>query len=1050
VELNLEERPLEGFSLSPQQRRLWLLGARPSGSPYRAECAIVIEGPIDAAAFAAALRIVAKRHEILRTDFRCLPEMALPVQVVSEEGAALDAVLRPLSPESHLLLLSVPALCLDTESLAVLLRELRDGYAVCAYGEPVAEVKFQYADLSGWMNGLLRDDEAREEKHYWREKLVNPDALTRGRLPFEREIGAGTLAKPEYVATSLASASEAAGALAEALGVPLSAVLLACWQLFLHRITGNDEFLLGIASAGRTYDGLGDALGLFEKYLPLECRVNDRMPPRDFVRSVAEAERDAHARQEFFSWEDALQGAVHFIPYCFSFYQKPEPLRAGALSFSLSRGHCDTDRFSLKLVVVSGRNELAAEFHYDPDAFRRTDIERLAAGFSIMLRSLLGDTASAVRDLEAADAMEWRRHSHDWSRRNFPSGRLLHQLFEERARGHPQEIAVAFGDEVLTVAELNAAANRLAWHLRVLGVAPGSLVPIVLDRSLESVVCLLGVLKAGGAYVALDPAQPDERFASIFAELSPSVVLTEKKAAARFEREGLTVVCMDRDREAIARHSVEDVDSRAAAEDLCYVLFTSGSTGSPKGVAVEHRQVLNYLYAITERLSLEPGASYATVSSLAGDLGNTAIFPALAMGACLHLIPAEIYLSPDRFAEYATRHRIDCLKIVPSHLAMLLTARDPARVLPEKLLVIGGEALPPQLVERVRTLQPRCTVVNHYGPSETTVGVLTLQAAPSHGDTSSSTVPLGFPLANTQVYILDSRLRPVPEWVTGEIYLGGSGLARGYFGQPGLTAERFIANPFSEQPGARLYRTGDAGRFLPDGSVEFRGRVDFQVKVRGYRIEVEEVEARLCAHHAVACAVVVPRAQENGDVRLEACIVAAQGSELSASELKSFLAEHLPDYMLPSAYFVAPAIPLTPNGKVDRRAVASGRYANLGVPSRAVSPRSEAERAIAGIWQEVLGLDSVGVYDNFFDLGGHSLLLGKVHARLTQMFDRPLTVIDLFTYSTVSSLSEFLIDETERWRFETVSDRAGKQKEAINRQRQRLDRQRQRLGKREQ
>ena len=1071
------ERRIEGFNLSPQQRRLWLLGARQGGSPYRADCAILLQGAVDAGALEAALRAAVERHEILRTEFRCLPAMMLPLQVVSEGGALrltqaatngppdvaslveefagrngfhasaggdgpdLQAVLQTLAPDSHLLLLSLPALCMDTEGASGLLREIRNCYAACAHGEPLPEVKFQYPDLSGWMNGLLRDEEAREERNYWRKRCADRQALTRARLPFERDVDDDAPLHTQYVARGLGAASEAA-ALADALGVPLSAVLLSCWQALLHRFTDESEFVIGISSGGRSYEGLDNALGLFEKYLPLECRVDGRMPARDFVRSVAEAEREAHELQEFFSWEDESSGAgLNFIPYCFGFYRKPEPLRAGDVSLSLYRSHCNTDRFRLKLVTAAGGGELTAEFHYDPSAFRRIDVERLAEGFSAMLRGLVGDPAATVRDLEVVDEGERRRlvQEFNYTRREFRSGRLLHQLFEERARIHPEHVAVVCGEHRLSYAELNAGANRLARHLRALGVEPGALVPICLERSADAILCLLGVLKAGGAYVALDPAQPDERLSIMLGELRPPLALTHERFAALFEREGVPVVCVDRDRESIARHGDENVENSAAAEDLCYVLFTSGSTGRPKGVAVEHRQVLNYLHAITARLSLEPGASFATVSTLAADLGNTAIFPSLAAGGCLHLIPTDVSLSPDAFADYVASQRIDCLKIVPSHLEVLLTAPEPGRVLPEKRLVIGGEASRPQLVERVRKLKPGCTVLNHYGPSETTVGVLTFNADPSRGETLSATVPLGYPLANTQVYVLDPRLRPVPVWVTGEIYIGGAGLARGYLGHPELTAERFIPNPFSAEPGARLYRTGDAARFLPDYSIEFLGRIDFQVKIRGYRIEIGEVEASLCAHPAVERAVVLAQGQGTGEARLVAYIVAAQGSELSVDELKSFLAKKLPDYMLPSACFVLPGLPLTPNGKVDRRALAGGRYANLELSARAVSPRNEAERAIANVWQEVLGLEKVGVYDNFFDLGGHSLLLAKVHAKLRHEFDRPLTVIDLFKYSTISSLSEFLArEQTEQPRFEKLFDRVGKQREAINRQRQRL------------
>lgn len=1073
------EKLIEGFSLSPQQRRLYTLGARPDGTPYRADCAILIGGALDAAALGAALRKVVGRHEILRTEFRRLPAMTLPLQVVSDagvlslthapvregtemaalveefasrngfydaggDGLNLRAILHTLGPDSHLLLLSFPALCMDAEAMPGLLRELACCYAACVHGESLPGVKFQYADLSGWMNGLLRDEEASEERDYWRRKCADRRALTRARLPFEREADADASLNPQYVKRELDAAPEVA-ALADELGVPLSAVLLSCWLALLQRFTGEGEFVLGLSSDGRGYEGLDGALGLFEKFLPLECRVNMRASARDFIKSVAEAEREAHELQEFFSWdeEDGTTG-VSFIPYCFSFYRKPGPLRVSGLSLSLYRHQGDTDRFRLKLVAMAGADdELTAEFRYDANAFRRADVERLAAAFSAMLCSVVADPAAAVGDLNVVSEQERRRlvQEFNYTRRDFRPARLLHQLFEESARRYPGQAAVVSGEHRLSYAELNAGANRLARHMRALGVAPGTVIPVCLERSADAILSILGVLKAGAAYAAFDPSQPDERLSLMLGEIMPPLALTHERYAPLFERAGVPVVCLDRDREMIRHHDANDIENVAAAADLCYVLFTSGSTGRPKGVAVEHRQVLNYLHAIDAKLSLGPSASYATVSTLAADLGNTVIFPSLVTGGCLHLIPTDVSLSPDAFAAYVSRHSIDCLKIVPSHLEVLLTASDPAGVLPERRLVLGGEASRPHLVERVRKLKPGCAVLNHYGPSETTVGVLTFNADPSRGEALSATVPLGYPLANTQVYVMDAGMRPVPVWMTGEIYIGGAQLARGYLGHPGLTAERFVPNPFSTEPGARLYRTGDAARLLPDYSIEFLGRIDFQVKIRGYRIEIGEIEAALCSHPLVERAVVLAQGQGTGEARLVAYIVAAQGRELTADQLKGYLAKKIPDYMLPASCFVLPSLPLTPNGKVDRRALAGSRYAQLEMSARAVSPRNEAERAVAEIWQEVLGLDRFSVYDNFFDLGGHSLLLAKVHARLRQAFDRPINMIDLFKYSTVSSLSEFLTRQQtvpQQPRFDKLFDRIGKQKEAINRQRLRL------------
>lgn len=1069
--MTLLAETVDCFNLSPQQRRLWRLGGGQTDRGYRANCAFIIDGEIDEEQLRAALRLVVMRNEILRTEFRHVSLIDLPLQTISEnrdpvftslaassvdvvslvadlnldhspaDASKLTATLYALAPGSHLLFLSMPALYLDTEGAAVLLQELRDCYAACPAGESLPEEPIQYADVSEWMNERLQDEQSLEERDYWRKK--NPNLKLNLRLPFERKTSGSGAFEPRYFIIQLDGAAQT---LADTLDAPLSSVLLAAWQILLQKFIGDEQLTIGIAGSGRGYEGLDKALGLFEKSLPLTCAIDVNLPASEFVRQVAAAEREAYDLQEFFSWEalevkgDAkLDRGQPFIPYGFRFDQKPKTLQANGVAFSLYHSFCVADLFKLELACSAGDEGLSAEFRYDPQAFNLGDLERLAEQYTVILRSLVTDPSTVLRRLEILTAEERRRLVKDFNdtAQSFTSDRLLHHLFEDHARVALDQTAVVYEDLRWSYGLLNRRANQLARHIRSVGVAPGSLVAISLNRSIESIMCLLAILKAGCAYVPIDPTQPKNRIAQMLDQLGPCLIVTQQRLVPRLEGDKRHFVFLDVDAEQIAQQSGDDLPNNAAPEDLCYVLFTSGSTGTPKGVAVEHRQVLNYLQAITAKLDLEPGASYATVSTLAADLGNTALFPALSGQGCLHVVSTDTCLNPDAFASYMEQNKIDVLKIVPSHLETLLAAERAADVLPEKRLVIGGEASRWELIDKVRALKPACRILNHYGPTETTVGALAYEVTDAQPHEIASTVSLGRPLAGLEIYVLDRELRPAPVWVAGEIYIGGGGVARGYLNAPELTAERFVPNPFSTVSGARLYRTGDKGRFLPDYTIEFLGRVDFQVKVRGYRIEIEEIERALRAHPGVNQAVVLAYENRPGDVRLRAYVHPVEGQGLSNDELSVFLAQRLPEYMLPSSYFLIKHVPLTSNGKIDRRALATGTATALDLSMSAVLPRNEAERQIANIWQELLGLEKVGVYDNFFDLGGHSLLLAKVHTRLRQVFSKSMSVIDLFKYSTISSLSEFLTDENNRVpQFHNVLDRAARQRAAVNRRKQ--------------
>lgn len=580
----------------------------------------------------------------------------------------------------------------------------------------------------------------------------------------------------------------------------------------------------------------------------------------------------------------------------------------------------------------------------------------------------------------------------------------VHKLFEQQAARTPHAIAVRFEEQQLTYAELNARANQLARYLRALGVGPETLVGIYLERSLDMVAGLLGVLKAGGAYLPMEIALPKERL-KLFDDAGVRVLLTLEQLKPNLPELKATTVCLDSEWNAISQFGTEDLNTAVALENLVYVLFTSGSTGKPKGVAVEHRQLVNYIHGVSERLQLSPHDDYATVSTIAADLGNTTIFPSLCMGGCLHVVSRARVADPGALADYFGRHLVDCLKIVPSHLAALLKSSQAEKILPRRKLILGGEASRYALVEKVRSLNPGCTIFNHYGPTETTVGVLTYETAFPLAGERNATLPIGRPLPNSKVYVLDDRMQPVEPGTAGELYIGGAGVTRGYLARPELTAEKFIPDQFGAVPGGRLYKTGDLARHLPDGNIEFIGRIDRQVKIRGFRIELGEIENALARHAGVREALVVYKEIAAGDSRLIGYIVPEPGKQPpEKSELLTFLKERLPDYMLPSVFVSLNAWPLTPNGKVDRDA--------LPTPG-AIEPASEVtvhdedniELRLAKIWKEVLNVRACQPDDNFFDLGGDSLLAISLFAEIEKDFGISLPMTSLLLAPTIRRLA---------------------------------------------
>jgi amino acid adenylation domain-containing protein len=1073
----IQAESIEGFRLSPQQKYLWTLQQSEAGATYRAQCLILIEGHLDRVMLRRSIRRLVRRHDLLRTAFHHLPGMSLPVQVIAEqsglaieerdmsslgpgeqakrvESLYMEAARLPFDPSQssllraslivqsahrHLLLICLPSLCADSRTLENILGEISRGYSASLLDRDAEDEPVQFADLSEWQNELLHAEESAVGRQYWlRQNIAQHDRLD---LPFIKHTHRTSHFAPRSYACQLKAELvprlEDAARLYE---TSVAVLLLACWQVLVWRLTRRPDFILGVYFEGRNYEELEDALGLFAKYLPLRCQLEDGLSFEPVAKRTATAISDLEKWQDCFNREqlvghthDAAErnddvehnghaernddaernGDASSLPFTrlyFEWTEQPTRRACSGLSFSILKQSVCHDRFELKLAFVRNVEGLLAEFHFDSNLYAEDDVQRLAGQFQILVESVLDGQTVAIDRLEILSASERRAllYAFNETRAVYDADKCVHQLFEKQAAQTPEAVALVFGGTQLTYQELNARANQLAHYLRRLGVGPDVVVGLCVERSPEMIVGLLGILKAGGAYLPLDPTFPPERLLFMLKDAGVEVLLTQQHLVASAPQTNVSPVCLDSDWHKIAGEAVGNPQCRSSVENLVYVIYTSGSTGQPKGVAVEHRQLLNYLRGINRRLALPPRSHFATLSTFAADLGNTAIFPALCGGGgCLHLLSQEHGADPEALAEELRRQPIDCLKIVPSHLAALLSSAHPEQLMPRRCLVLGGEPASWDFIERLEAIAPGCRIINHYGPTETTVGVVTYAVEHGREKTAGGMLPLGQPLDNTHVYILDTHLQPVPIWTHGELYVGGEGVTRGYLRQPELTAQKFIPDPFSREIGARLYRTGDLARFLPDGRIEFLGRLDHQVKIRGFRIELGEIEAALAECPAVRQSVVVAAEELAGvDKRLVAYVVLSEEAAPSAEELRNRLKQRLPHYMIPSIFVALKLLPLTPNGKIDRRALPAPDEHSLSTEKPFVAPRNGVEETLASIWAEILHLERVGIHHDFFELGGHSLLVTQVVSRIRQTLHVELPLRSLFEHPTVAALSE--------------------------------------------
>jgi len=1032
--------------LSPAQERLWFLEQfNPELPVYNESEAVRLAGPLDVAAIEQALNIMVARQDILRTTIQRIGEqpMAVPLEgwrlklvrislmnlAAGEKQAELErllideprrkfhletepgirATLIEMGPEDHVLILMMHDIICDWSSAGVIWRELSAIYRALLRGHSpeLPPLLIQHGDYAAWQKEQMAAGRFDADLQYWKDKLRGVPALLE--LPTDRT-------RPAVKTYQGACKRYAVGtALVRRLRnfsrdehISLQALFTAALDVLLHKYTGANDVSVGISLANRDMPELEhligfllhthvlrtqltgdmcfrDLLGQVQK--ELSDLYTHRAPPFDQVVSVVQPERNLSYSplfQVMINWR-ARDQQLSFIGM--------DGLRATSLL-----AETRTAKYDLTFMLTEDESEIWLELEYSTDLYDEGRIDRMVGHYQALLEGILANPGQSLVNLPLLTEFERQQLLHNSNRTAtaFPSDRCLHEIIAEQVKRTPEAVAVVFQDKSLTCRELNQRANQLAGHLRALGVNPDDLVAICLERSLDMVVALLGVLKAGGAYLPMDASFPQERLLFMAQDARPKVLLTQATLAELIPAAGAQVVLMDRDWSAISRQPVTDIANAAKARNLAYVLYTSGSTGKPKGVQIEHQSLVNFLYSMRKEPGLEAGDKVLAITTLSFDIAGLEIWLPLLTGAQIILVQREVAVDGLALARLLERSGATVMQATPSTWQLLLTSGWQGKR--GLKAFCGGEPWSADLARQL--LEQGLNLWNLYGPTETTIWSAAKQILPGQE------VLIGPPIANTQIYVLDQNLQPVPIGVPGELHIGGHGLARGYLNRPELTAEKFIPDPFLSEPGARLYKTGDLARCLSDGNYEYLGRMDNQVKLRGFRIELGEIEAQLTHHASVRAAAVVAREDAPGGKLLAAYVLAKNGKTPLASDLRKFLQTRLPDYMVPSVFVNLERFPLTPNGKVDRKGLPKPQIESS--TAKFFPPQTPNEVALAKIWGEVLGLQTIGLKDNFFELGGTSLLAMRLIVKIGSYFAKDIALNSIFIAPTIYQFSRLL------------------------------------------
>ncbi|MFN6153015.1 MAG: amino acid adenylation domain-containing protein [Dolichospermum sp.] len=1055
----------EDLPLSFAQQRLWFLHQlSPDSTAYNLLEALRLEGALNLVALEQSLTELIRRHEILRTTFpmvdgkpvqRIAPPSTVTWQIEDLQGLsteeqtaqfrqmAIAAALKPfdlagepllqftllkLSPYSYILLLKMHHIIYDGWSLSIFFGELSRLYEAFTQGlpSPLAELPIQYADFAVWQRQWLTGEVLDRQLNYWREQLAGLTPILELSTDYPRppvqtfQGGVECFQLDRHLTQRLKQLSQESDA-------TLFMTLLAAFLVLISRYSGQLDLVVGSPIANRNSKSVEPLMGFFANTLALRGNLSGNPTFREFHEQVRQTTLSAYAHQDlpFEMLVEKLQldrdlSRNPLVQVLFSLQNTPQSSSnlSGLIIENMPLPLDVRARFDLEVNYWEIPGGLEGVWCYNSDLFDATTITRIGEHFQTLLQAIVANQEMRISELPLLSPAQRHQLLVEWNdtQVDYPHDLCIHELFEQQVERNPDAVAVAFEEQQLTYDELNCRANQLAHCLRSLGVGADVLVGICVERSLLMIVGLLGILKAGGAYVPLDPDYPQERLSFMLADTQIKVLLTQQNLVEKLQKHQVKLVCLDTDSPVIAQCSQDNAIAPPIADvqatNLAYVIYTSGSTGQPKGVEVVHRGVNRLLFGV-DYVHLDETQRFLQIAPISFDASTFEIWGALLHGGKCVLFPESIPTAKS-LSEEIHKHGITVLWLT-SALFNSIIDDDPQALSGIKQLLIGGEALSLAHVNRAFETLPFTQIINGYGPTESTTFTC-CYPIPRKIETTIESIPIGSPIANTQVYILDDYLQPVPVGVPGELHVGGAGLARGYLNRPELTQEKFIPNPFDN---SKLYKTGDLARYLPDGNIEYLGRIDHQVKIRGFRIELGEIEAVLSQHEDVQISCVIVREDTPGETctersrskQLVAYIVPQKDVTLTTSELRQFLGNKLPGYMIPSAFVMLDSLPLTPNGKIDRHALKAPAHTSNS--DGFIEVRNQLELKLLQIWSNILKIDKIGVQDNFFDLGGHSLLAPYLMTKIKQQIGKDIPVKDLFQNPTIEQLAAIIQKESD-------------------------------------
>ncbi len=1025
------------LSLSFAQQQLWLQTQLVSNLPvYNEPTTIYLKEPIEVDVLQHSLNELIKRHEMLRTTFRLIEGQ--PIQIISEhivvplnftdlrtlpkaereekylqlatadakeifdltQAPLLRVSLFSLDNRDFRLCLTIHHIIFDGISLVnIILPELNELYYALLNEQTLPNLpksKIEYADYAAWQREKLQGKLLDKHLNYWRQKLAGLPVLQlptdRPRLPVHSYKG---MRCPLFLSKKL---TDALKALSQRTGTTLFMSLLATFKVLLYRYTGQEDIPIGTVTSGRSRPELEKVVGFFPNTLVLRTALSGELDFEALLNRVRQTALDAYAHEDapFERIVQALHSTRHLSTnplFQVAFTLNPtSEVQTFPWDYNQFEIHTQTAKFDLAVEFDEKTEGVIGFIEYSSDLFDALTIERMANHYLALLRNVVTNPKQQLSNLSLLTPKE-QQQLLNWNKS--PLEMCIHQLFEIQVEKTPDAVAIVFGEKKITYCELNRRANQLAHYLMHIGVKPEVLVGICVERSIEMVVGILGILKAGGAYVPLDPTYPMERLAFMLEDAQVRIVLTQQCLRKMFQGRGILLLSLDNDWKTIAKESRENPVCSAFPENLAYIIYTSGSTGKPKGVMITHKGVCNLIVSQTNVFALGPGKRLLQFASFSFDVCVGDIFFTLSSGATLYLETFENLQPGNALATLLQKYKITTAVFSPSVLSTMVPEDYPDLV----NLVVGTEECPLELADKWAKNR---RLLNAYGPTEATLYTTVFEY-----NKSLKKFPVGYPVANTQVYILDKHLQQLPAGVPGELHIGGVGLARGYFNRPELTAEKFISNPFSDDPKARLYKTGDLVRYLPNGCLEFLGRIDNQIKLNGFRIELGEIEAVLLQNTFIQNAIVIIREDVPGNKRLVAYFVTTDSLSIpSNQELRNLLSRKLPDYMVPHVFVALESLPLTPNAKINRQALPKPE--DLQKEAQTITPKSNLEKVIADIWQAVLQIENVSIEDTFFELGGHSLLMVQIQSKLSKILDCPISMTMLFQYPTIGELANHL------------------------------------------